>query len=37
MVHHFGDHPLEMTVGEAFQITSSGAFQVSGYVTYFTE
>lgn len=37
MVHHFGDFPLETTAGEAFQITSSGAVQVSGYVTYFTE
>jgi len=37
MVHHFGDHPLEMTEGEAFQITNSAAEQVSGYVTYFTE
>jgi len=37
MVHHFGDHPLEMTAGEAFQITNSAAEQVSGYVTYFTE
>lgn len=37
MVHHFGDFPLETTSGEAFQITSSGAVQVSGYVTYYTE
>jgi len=37
MVHHFGDHPLEMTLAEAFQITSSAAVQVSGYITYFTE
>jgi len=37
MVHSFGDFPLCMTVSEAFQITSSGAVQVSGYVTYYTE
>ncbi|MEA3252719.1 MAG: hypothetical protein U9Q35_14460 [Pseudomonadota bacterium] len=37
MVHGFGDFPLETASGEAFQITSSGAVQVSGYVTYFTE
>lgn len=37
MVHNFGDAPLETIVNEAFKITSSGAVQVSGYVTYFTE
>jgi len=37
MGHNFGDFPLDTTSGEAFQITSSGAVQVSGYVTYFTE
>jgi len=37
MVHAFGDFPLETVAGEAFQITSSGTVQVSGYVTYFTE
>jgi len=37
MVHNFADAPLAMTVSEAFQITSSGAVQVSGYVTYYTE
>ena len=34
---HFGDTPLETAEGEAFQITSSGAVQVSGCLTYFTE
>lgn len=37
MVHSLGDFPLETASGEAFQITSSGAVQVSGYVTYYTE
>ncbi|GAH61720.1 unnamed protein product, partial [marine sediment metagenome] len=37
MVHHFGDAPLDTVEGEAFKITSSGAVQLSGYVTYFTE
>jgi hypothetical protein len=37
MVQHFGDAPLETISGEAFKITLSGAVQVSGYVTYFTE
>ena len=37
MVHNLGDAPLETIVNEAFKITSSGAVQVSGYVTYFTE
>jgi len=37
MVHNFGDAPLETIINEAFKITSSGAVQVSGYVTYFTE
>jgi hypothetical protein len=34
MVHHFGDFPLCMAEGEAFRIESSGAVQLSGYVTY---
>lgn len=37
MAHNFGDFPLATVAGDAFQITSSGAVQVSGYVTYFTE
>lgn len=37
MVHSFGEHPLETVSGEAFKIKSSGAFQVSGYVTYYTD
>lgn len=37
MVHSFGDNPLKTVAGEAFKITSSGAVQLSGYVTYFTE
>ncbi len=37
MVQHFGDSPLETAEGEAFNITSSGAVQLSGYATYFTE
>jgi len=37
MVHNFGDCPLETVAGEAFKIKSSGAVQVSGYITYFTE
>jgi hypothetical protein len=37
MVHHFGDFPLQTTIGEAFQIQSTAAVQVSGYVTYYTE
>ena len=37
MVHSFGNHPLCLTVSEAFQITLSAAVQVSGYVTYYTE
>jgi len=37
MVHSFGNFPLVTLVNEAFKITSSGAVQVSGYVTYFTE
>jgi len=37
MVHSLGDYPLCTETGEAFQITSSGAVQVSGYITYFTE
>lgn len=37
MVTGFGDYPLETAVGEAFQITSTGAVQVSGFATYFTE
>ena len=37
MAQHFGDAPLETVSGEAFKMTSSGAVQVSGYVTYFTE
>lgn len=37
MAHHLGDHPLETLTGNAFQITSSGAVQVSGYVTYYAE
>ncbi|MBA7706351.1 hypothetical protein ES703_115203 [subsurface metagenome] len=37
MVHSFGEHPLETVAGEAFKIKSSGAVQVSGYVTYYTE
>lgn len=37
MVHHFGDHPLEMIVGEAFKISTVGAGLLNGYVTYFTE
>lgn len=37
MAQHFGDAPLATVEGEAFKITSSGAVQVSGYVTYFTE
>ncbi|MBA7603351.1 hypothetical protein ES703_10458 [subsurface metagenome] len=37
MVHAFGDNPLKTVAGEAFKITSSGAVQLSGYVTYFTE
>ena len=37
MVHSFGDHPLETVAGEAFNITSSGVVQLSGYTTYFLE
>jgi hypothetical protein len=37
MAHNFGDHPLNCIAGDAFQITSNAAVQVSGYVTYFTE
>ena len=38
MAHNFGAFPLETVAGEAFQITSStGAVQVSGFVTYYTE
>lgn len=37
MVHNFGDYPLETVAGEAFKIKSSGAVQVSGYITYHTK
>ena len=37
MVQNFGNFPLETVAGEAFNITSSGAVQLSGYATYFTE
>jgi len=37
MVQNFGDAPLETVVNEAFKITLSGAVQVSGHVTYFSE
>ncbi|MBA7495903.1 hypothetical protein ES702_06499 [subsurface metagenome] len=37
MVSNHGAFPLECGTNEAFQITSSGAVQVSGYVLYYTE
>jgi len=37
MVTNHGSSPLECAINEAFQITSSGAVQVSGYVIYYTE
>lgn len=37
MVSNHGDYPLETAVNEAFNITSSAAVQVSGYVIYYTE
>lgn len=36
-VHSFGDAPLDTLSGEAFKIVSSGAVQISGYVTYYTK
>lgn len=37
MVANHGNYPLETAVNEAFNITSSAAVQVSGYVIYYTE
>lgn len=37
LTHGLGEDQLEMAVGEAFNMTSSGAVQVGGYVTYHLE
>lgn len=37
MVANHGNYPLETAANEAFNITSSAAVQVSGYVIYYTE
>jgi hypothetical protein len=37
MVANFGNFPLVCVVGEAFNITSSDAVQVAGYVVYYIE
>ena len=37
MVSNHGNFPLECGTNQAFQITSSGAVQVSGYVLYYDE
>ena len=37
LTQHFGDYPLQTAYGEAFQIQSLNAVQVSGYVTYYLD
>jgi len=35
MTHHLGDYPLETVAGEALNLYSGTAVQVSGYITYY--
>ncbi|MBA7495074.1 hypothetical protein ES702_05653 [subsurface metagenome] len=37
MTHNLGDFPLKTVAGQSFQISSSIAVQVSGFITYFLE
>ena len=37
MTHGLGDYPLQTTAGEALNLTSGTAVQVSGYITYYLE
>jgi len=37
MTHGLGDYPLQTAAGEALNLTSGTAVQVSGYITYYLE